>query len=176
MSVGGAEDNVVTTSRIQVVQQDYIEERQSFPTEVATRSAQQTIAPRAVVGRLYAPLQFRSSVTEGPIDVPTGASFTATVTSRSLQQETIQQWVGRQIFVDDFTLDGRMPQVISSSSYPVYEFDCLYDDDDKFIGDKPWIAIRKIQCRNNSGATKRFWIQLATRYILNRADQANEAS
>lgn len=161
-------NNVFAQTSAEVVRDNYQEKAPRIQSPALPgRIAQQQILPNAVANRLVRPLQYFARLSTPVVDVPNGASAIFSTTVRGGNRETIVQHVSRQLYIDGTTIDNRMPEVISSSLYPTYEWDALYDDDGFSIRDNPWIAVHKIQIRNNSGVTRTIAAELFTKYIVN---------
>lgn len=164
MSVGDAQDNVFTLTATQIIQPDSIPDVPAFPsTPTPARISQQMISPAAVVGRLLAPIQIFPLLTTAPVAVPDGASVINVTITENQQQQYITQQVSRQVFIGNPNNAFLMPEQISSSIFPHYEWDSLYDQSNNYIGDQPWKACHKIQVRNNSGSTQLISFQLRTK-------------
>lgn len=176
MALGDAQDNVVGSNEAQVVQLDSIPNVPAFPTQQNPgRISQQRIAPAAVVGRLTAPIQKFSLLTTPVALVPNGGSVINTTITENQQQEYILEIVSRQVYIGNPGSAFLMPEQLSSSIFPNYEWESLYDQTLSYIGDQPWKACHKIQVRNNSGSTQPIWFQLLVKYITNRSNGGQRA-
>jgi hypothetical protein len=167
-----SQNEVKLTSSVATL--DFVESQEAFPASNAPgRITQQAMLPTAVQTRFLTPLQDQTVFSAGPVEVPSGASLISTIVSTNNDQQTIRQFVDRQVFVGgDTQAANRMPQFVSSSLYPQYESDSLYDAEDHYIGDKPWKTSHVLQIRNNSDDTQTFIIWYRVTLITNRAPSA----
>lgn len=170
MALGDAQDNLARDSNLEQLNIESISDTPAFQTPgVVERVPQQLILPGALVGRLQSPVQYFQIITSGVAVVPTGSSVINNTVTQNQGHNPMIQIVSRQVYVGG----ERMPEVTSSSSFPHYEWESLYDEsgtETVFIGDMPWKTVHKIQVRNNSGSTQSVQIQLLIKYIANRSD------
>lgn len=160
--------NVFAETSVEVVRDNYQEKAPRIQSPALPgRIAQQQILPNAVTNRLVRPLQYFARLARQLVDVPDGSSAIFTTTVRNSNRETIVQYISRQIYIDGTTIDNRMPEPTSSSMYPTYEWDALYTDDGYSVAENPWMAVHKIQVRNNSGVTRTIAADIFTKYIVN---------
>lgn len=176
MALGDAQDNVVGSSSVQIVQNDYVENVPTFSPMVPSRLTQQAISPGALAGRFIAPVQGFQLANIGFTLVPDNSSVILTVVTQNNNQQSLVQIVARQVYVGSFDANGRMPEVISSRNFPHYEWDTFYSGrgsiDDIDISNQPWVAVHRIQVRNNSGSTQGIAFQLLVKFIANQSEGA----
>ncbi len=165
---------VVPTSTI--VNPSYIENVDAFPVNNdPARLNQQQILPVAVKGRLMLPVQTFPNITTVSAFVPNGSSVVAATTTQVGSGGLILQTVAYQVYINNISSSTRMPEAVSSSSYPFYVWDTLYDIDGRSLLNQPSVAVKKIQIRNNSGSGQVVIIQALTRFVANGSGAASIA-
>jgi hypothetical protein len=127
--------------------------------------------------------------------VPDGASVINTTKTTSASGDTLIQSIHHQVYIGSLALGGghgggassitdvaanrvaaqininnRMPEAISSASYPFYVWNSLYDRDSNRVSDESGTGVYKIQVRNNSGVTQVISFEIFIRYIINHTD------
>jgi hypothetical protein len=177
MAIGNAQDNLVGSTSVEIIQNDYIEDRPAFSLDQSqSRISQQRIAPSAVSPRFIAPVQEFQLLNVGFTLVPDSSSVIVTTITQNNSQQSLVQIVARQVYVGAFDASGRMPEVISSRNFPHYDWDTFYAGrasiDDIDVSDQPWVAVHRIQVRNSSGSTQAIAFQLLAKFIANQSDGA----
>lgn len=129
--------------------------------------------PDTVQSSQIAPITVATTLLQASASVPDGSSLTNTTVSQSVNGGAIILSVARQVFIGSTALTSRMPEVISSSQFPHYEWDSVYDQNGKSLQNVPGTAVHKIQVRNNSGSPQIIIFQLLVRYIVNNSDNAS---
>lgn len=175
MAVGNAQDNIVTESRVEIVQPDYVSDAAAFPPGVNPgRVPQQRLMPTSIAGRFIAPIQTPGQIVTNEADVDAGASLILSTVTRNAGGSLIDQSVSYQIYIGSDTSSlNRMPEVIPSAQFPFYSWKSLYDDDGVSVLDNPGMVVDKLQVRNNTVFPFHFIVQSYVRYIVNAGATAD---
>lgn len=119
---------------------------------------------------LISPIQISTMVLSAAASVPDGSSITNTTVSTAINGETIIQEVASQIYIGSIDPSNRMPEVISSSSYPHYSWSSLDDGQGNSLATSQDKTSYKRQVRNNSGSVQTIIFQVLVKYIINKSD------
>ena len=166
---------------MQIVEPDGVTVRDTFPVEAPVRVTQQSILPTAIAQKFQAPVIFIGLYTSAPFSVPDGSSLALTTKTENLDQQSLIQTLSWNAYIDQIDPYTCIGESVSSSTYPLYSWGSLWDRSDtdigpQFVGEKPWIAVNRVQVRNNSGSTQTMYIQATTKIIVNRTSYNNSAS
>lgn len=143
------------------------------------RVTQQQVLPSAVKGRNVAVLQ------ETGVDfkygfVPDGSSIFFSTATFNGNRQLVENFPAYQIYVgpDQVSLlndNNRMPEVISSSHFPYYTKESLYDSNNSIPGvsvvdRNNRQAFHTLQVRNSSGVAVWIGAQIYTKYMVNNSN------
>lgn len=175
MSVGSANDNLVTESRVQIIQPDYISDTAAFQQGgTPGRVPQQRLMPTSIAGRFITPIQTPGQIIMNEADVPSGSSFILTTLTQNPGGNLIDQSVFYQVYVGSVrSPENRMPEAIPSTQFPFYSWKALYNADGVSVLDNPGMVIDKLQVRNNTVFYFHFIVESYVRYIVNAGGSAS---